>query len=408
MSDLDLFPYPVTRLGKIDIDLASSLRTLVEKEVMARRLEHKEDYDQVLRPSLKKTLAGVGLQRMFWPEAAGGEGHDKPAAAYTIVAALEQIGRADTGLAFLAAHNLALQAAMVLHGAEQVDSFANLFCETEEPVIVSFVLPAYGDDEEAPQWRGKYPQVTASSGKDGWLLEGKGVRPTCSGVDADLFGVVCAVKGEDETAFILVPGDAPGLERGDEIKKTGLSASRNTEIAFGGVEVPAASCAWRGEEGLRRLLSWYYLGLTGALAGGLLAVYEIIKEWGDTRVIKGRGQIFKENLLTSAIMGEVAQAIALNRLLAYDLAGILAEPETFGDSGSEAVFVSASMIAHHVCGSADSTIYRTMELMASAGYAKEWQLERYWRDIKTVQCYLGAAELAKHDYARWFYQTKTL
>jgi alkylation response protein AidB-like acyl-CoA dehydrogenase len=49
-----------------------------------------------------------------------------------------------------------------------------------------------------------------------------------------------------------------------------------------------------------------------------------------------------------------------------------------------------------------------MELMASAGYAKEWQLERYWRDVKTVQCYLGAAELAKHDYARWFYQTKTL
>jgi alkylation response protein AidB-like acyl-CoA dehydrogenase len=66
------------------------------------------------------------------------------------------------------------------------------------------------------------------------------------------------------------------------------------------------------------------------------------------------------------------------------------------------------MIAHHIYASAENTIHRTMELMASAGYAKEWQLERYWRDVKALQCYLGAAELAKHDYARWFYQTKTL
>jgi alkylation response protein AidB-like acyl-CoA dehydrogenase len=408
MSDLDLFPHPVNRLGQVDVGLASSLQDLVEKEVMARRPELKEDYEQLLRPALGKILAGVGLQRMFWPEESGGEGHDQPAAAYTIASALEQIGRADTGLAFLAAHNLALQAALMLGGGEGNRSLAPLFCDTEDPVIVSFVLPAYAEEAEAPRWRGKYPQVRAAGGKDGWVLEGKAVRPTCSGVDADLFGVMCSVEGEDEPAFMLVPGDAPGLKRGREFKKTGLAASRNTEIAFEKVKLPAVNCAWRGEEGLLRLLSWYYLGLAAAAAGGLLAVYEIIREWGNTRVIKGRGQIFKENPLTSAIMGEVAQEIAVNRLLAYDLAGMLAEPEAYGDSGSEAVFVSALMIAHRVIGSADSTIYRTMELMASAGYAREWQLERYWRDIKTMQCYLGAAELAKHDFARWFYKTRTL
>lgn len=408
MSDLDLFPYPVSRLGKIDIDLASNLQTLVEKEVVARRLELKEDYEQLLRPTLGKLLAGVGLQRMFWPEESGGEGHDQPAAAYTIVAALEQIGRADTGLAFLAAHSLALQAAIAAQGTELKETFAPLFCAGDDPVIVSFVLPAYGEEEGAVQWRGKCPQVTASSAKGGWVLEGTGVRPSCSGVDADLFAVACAVDGEDGLALILVPGGAPGLKRGTEFKKTGLAASRNAEITFEKVKVPAVNCAWRGEEGLRRLLSWYYLGLAAAAVGALLADYEIIKEWGDTRVIKGRGQIFKENPLTAAIMGEVAREIVIDRLLAYDLAGMLAEPATYGDGGSEAMFVTASMIAHHVYGSADSAIYRTMELMASAGYAKEWQLERYWRDVKTVQCYLGADELSKHDYARWFYKTKTL
>jgi alkylation response protein AidB-like acyl-CoA dehydrogenase len=411
MSDVDIFFYPVSRLGKADVDLASSLQSLVEKEIMSKRLELKEDYERLLQPSLHRLLVGTGLQRMFWPEKLGGDEHNQPSASYTIVSALEQIGRADTGLAFVIAHNLALQAALALeksYNEESCLALAPLFCDDDRPVKVSFVLPAYGETGEGAQWRGKYFQVKASRAKGGWRLDGQGVRPTCCGVDADLIGAWCAVEGGEEPAFILVPGDASGLERGEEIIKTGLAASRVAELAFSGVEVPASSCAWRGDEGLFRLLSWFYLGLAAAAAGALLADFQIIREWGDARVIKGRGHVFKENPLTAAVMGEISMEIATSRLLAYDLAGILAEPEAYGDAGSQGVFVTASMIVHHIYASAENTIHRTMELMASAGYAREWQLERYWRDIKTVQCSLGAAELAKHDYARWFYRTETL
>jgi alkylation response protein AidB-like acyl-CoA dehydrogenase len=314
-------------------------------------------------------------------------------------------------LAFLTAHNIALQAALTAEGDSNEDlctGVAPRFVEAGEPVIVSFVLPTYGEDEKAPQWRGKYPQVSGKDGKDGWVLNGQAVRPTCSGADADLFAVVCALDGAKEPALFLVPGNYAGLKRGSEFKKTGLAASRNAELTFSDVKAPAVNCAWRGAEGLRRLLSWYYLGLAAAGAGALQACYDIIKEWGNTRVIKGRGHVFKENPLTAALMGEIAKETAVDRLLAYDLAGILAEPETYGDAGSEGVFVIAAMITQHIFASAENTIHRIMELMASAGYAKEWQLERYWRDVKTVQSYLGSAELAKHDYARWFYQTKTL
>ena len=410
MSDLDLFLYPKNRLQAADLDLAVSLNGFVEKEIVAKRLELKEDYDELIAPSLAKLMVEVGLQKMFWPEKLGGEEHNEPAASYTIAAALEQIGRADTGLAFLAAHSLALQAAIAAKGSYQEElctRVAPLFCEGEEPLIVSFILPAFSEEDGAPEWRGKGIQVKAKGGSEGWTLNGKGVRPTCSGADAGLFGVLCAVDGE-EPAFILVPGDTPGLSRGKEFLKTGLAASRNADLDFSDVKVPAANCAWRGDEGLYRLLSWYYLGLAAAGVGALLADYEIIKEWGDNRVIKGRGQIFKENPLTGALMGEIAKEIAVDRLLVYDLAGILAEPEGYGGSEVLAAFTSALMLVHHIYVSAEYTIHRTMELMASAGYAKEWQLERYWRDVKTVQCYLGAYELAKHDFARWFYQTKTL
>ena len=408
MNGADIFPYPRNRLQEADLDLAASLQSLLQRQVMDKRLELKEDYVRLLEPCLGMLLAQVGLQRMFWPEACGGDGHSHPSASYTVVAALEQIARADVGLAFLAAHSLALQAALVHEGGEQVAAAAPLFCGTDRPLIVSFVLPALLEEEGAAEWRGKGLQVRAKPAAGEWVLEGRRVRPTCSGMDAGLFAVACAVEGEDRPAFILVPGDAPGLRRGEGVLKTGLAASRNADIDLDGVRVPAANCAWRGDEGFFKLLPWFYLGLAATAVGALLATYEIIREWGDNRVIKGRGQIFKNNPLTAAVMGEVAKETAIDRLLAYDLAGMLAEADTYGGVGSQALFTSTLMLAHEVMSSAEHTVGRAMELMASAGYAKEWQLERYWRDIKTVHCYLGAYELAKHDFARWYYRTDAL
>ncbi len=411
MKDLELFIYPKNRLHQTDLDLAASLHDLAQREIVDKRLEFKEDYDKLLKPSLAKLMVEMGLQRMFWPESLGGEEHNGPEASYTVVAALEQVGRGDIGVSFLVAHSLALQAALAMRenlNQEACARFAPLFCEGKDPVIVSFLLPVFGDDGKAPAWRGKAFQVRAMSKNGVWKLEGKGVRPTCSGVDAQLFGAWCAVDGEDQPAFILVPGDASGITRGPEFKKTGLAASRNAEVNLAGVEVPAENCLFRGELEYRRLLSWFWLGLSATTVGGLLAAYQILKEWGDNRVIKGKDSVFKENPLTGALMGEIAQDISMSRLLAYDLAGILADPGTFGDAGSEGVNTYALMIVHQNLATAERAIHRTMELMASAGYAKEWQLERYWRDLKTVQCYLGSHELAKHDFSRWFYGARTL
>jgi alkylation response protein AidB-like acyl-CoA dehydrogenase len=41
-----------------------------------------------------------------------------------------------------------------------------------------------------------------------------------------------------------------------------------------------------------------------------------------------------------------------------------------------------------------------MELMGSAGYATEWNLERYWRDIKTLHGHLGSEVLDRLEIAR--------
>jgi alkylation response protein AidB-like acyl-CoA dehydrogenase len=411
MQQEDVFLYPRSRLKETDLTLASGIQDWAEKEVVSKRLEHQEDYDLLLKPALQKLMVDIGLQSVLWPEKMGGAGDNQTGSAYTVAAALEQVGRADTGIGFLASHVLALQASVAMEGRlneKLCKDLAPVFGEGKEPAVVSFVLTAYGEEEGVPEWRGKCLQVRASLTGDEWELNGTGVRPTCSGSDADLYAVLCAVEDEDEPALILVKGEAEGLTRGAAFKKTGLAASLNADIGFDNVKVAPEMYAWAGSDSVRHLLSWFYLGLGATAVGSLLAAYEIIKEWGDNRVIKGTGHVFKENPLTASLMADAAHDTAVGRLLIYNLAEILSDPEAYGGAGSEGVFATASLIVHRIYRLAEDTLNHIMELMASAGYAKEWQLERYWRDIKTIQCHIGACELAKMDSARWFFKCETL
>jgi alkylation response protein AidB-like acyl-CoA dehydrogenase len=370
---------------------------------MEERLELKEDYAALLAPAMRKLFCDIGLQRLFWPEAHGGDGHNTPAAAYTMVAALEQVARGDTGVALLLASLWALQTCVAMEGGvndEACEALAPVVNSGDTPAVVSPVLPLFRD----------VPQAKAKRSRGAWSVEAEGARPASSGADASVFGVFCELEGaddaEDAAGIIAVPGDAKGIKRGDPFLKTGLAADRNADVDFAKVKVPEAMCVAKGAEACRAALAWFYLGVSAANVGALFACYEILKEWGDNRVIKGKDNIFKDNPLTASVMAEVAKEISVDRLLTCDLARVLAEPAIYGPAGAEANFVTASMVAHQVAQSAEKAIGNAMEMMASAGYATEWNLERYWRDTKTLQLCLGSYELAKMDVARYFYQSQ--
>ncbi len=404
MKEYDLFPYPKERLGDMDVALATNIKRWAENEVINKRLEFKEDYDKLLSPAWKTLALDLGLQKMVWPEACGGDEHTGGDAAYTMVAALEQIGRGDAGLGFLLANTFTIQSTMALGANLKKDlcaAFADLF-GGKKPVIASLILSTFGDlGASNGEFRGKALQCSAKQSDKNWVISGENVRPIGSGGVADVFGVMCSVEGSDEPAFILVPGNAKGVSRGDVFLKTGLAASLNANITFDKVKVPAAYCAWQGAAGFQDMMSWLFLGMSAVAVGCQLATYDIIKKWGDNRVIKG--DTFKENPLTAALMAEIVTEASTSRMLTYQLAGMLAQPEIFGAAGEDSNYTTATMIVHRVMLQGMKATHSCMELMASAGYAKEWQLERYWRDIKTMQMHLGAYEIAKMDIARHFY-----
>jgi len=399
MSEHDLFPFAREWLSDMDVSLAGNLKKWAESELMEKRLELKEDYSGLLEPAMRKLFLDIGLQRLLWPEKYGGDGHNSPGAALTMTAALEQVARGDTSIALLLSGMWALQSCMAMEGkenAEACEAFADLFGSKEELAVTSLVLPLFRDE----------PQAHAKLAKGAWAVEAKDARPIACGADAAVFGVYCSTDGEGEVVLIALPGDAKGVKRGKPFLKTGLAADRNADVSFDKAKAPEGMCVARGPEACRAALAWLYLGISASNVGALFASYEILKEWGDNRVIKGKGQIFKNNPLTASVMAEVAKEISLDRMLTYNLARVLAAPDVYGEAGEESTYVTACMVVHQVAQSAEKAIGNAMEMMASAGYATEWNLERYWRDTKTMQLCLGPYELAKMDYAHYFYQSQ--
>jgi len=47
---------------------------------------------------------------------------------------------------------------------------------------------------------------------------------------------------------------------------------------------------------------------------------------------------------------------------------------------------------------------KAMELMGSYGYFRDYNIEKYWRDNKIVQLWLGGAQLGRLDAVRGYYK----
>lgn len=417
-----LFFYPKELIDKETQSLALSIRQWADKEVIANRLKFSENYRQLVEDSRKKLAIDIGLQQMIWPEAYGGGGFNSYKRSISIVRALEEISRADPGIGFMYAANLSSYAPMVMEphvDKELCARFAPIFCGKELKTGGSLILPGAGDihDEGGPLFLGRTIQVAAALRGDEWVINGKGLRPFNSGAGAELFCIVCAPtqvgkdgkKSKGMPSIIYVSGDSKGIKRGKVFKKTGLNADENADISFDNVRVPKAYMVKR-DGAIKGVHSWLNLCMGAVCIGSLMNVYEIIKDWVDVRVIKGKGLI-KENPLDAAILAEIAEDITVSRLLTYNLANIMTRPKDYGSLEQDQVFTLAEMIGMRVTSSALHAINRTMELMGSAGYATEWNLEKHWRDVKTIQSYLcgiGADVPVKMDIARQFFDCKEI
>ena len=406
MNETERFLAPTEWYSDTDLLLADTVARWAERELVLQRAERGEDFAELLAPALRSLCIEIGVQRLFWPD--DEKAVPRPADhAMSVAAVLEQVGRADVGLGCLLCDSFALQALAIAaagdHAARRQE-LATQFERAQEPAIVGLILPDYATSGDHVDLDGLTCQAEAVFERDRWIIRGRGARSTGAGADASLFGVVA--RTTQGPALFLVPAES-GVSRGETILKTGLAASRNADLD---IEATLAKSAMigAGAEAVRGLCSWRLAGLAAVCLGAGRAAWRIVKDWSETRVIKGKGQIFKENPLVASALGDIGAALGVGRPLACWSARMLARPDLYGDPGSPAVSTAVTAAARQVARDIMGAINRALELMGSAGYATEWQIERYWRDIKMLETTLGPSASAQVALARHYFDLQTL
>ncbi len=402
----DLFVYPGQAIDEESASVIRLVRQWADKEIISKRMEYRENYDKLFEEKRKKLNLDIGLQKLVIPADLGGFGWNSLSNVPGMLSILTEIGRADAALGVLSA---ATYTALAMIGMEHRPNkkLASAIALTYSGSTIRTpcpILPGPGiAGTTHPLFKGRAILAEAKEAKDGYIISGTSLRPLFAGAMADLYCVVCdGKKGKPCIAF--VPADAPGVTRNSPLLTTGLNACINTDVTFHEVKVPRDNVM--EEDGLvEEFYIWLNLFLGGVSVGAALNFFELICDWGDTRVIKG-GTSLKENPLCASVLADVAEEIAVAKLLLFDLARIISRPEDMSAGSITRTFTFAEMIGSRAQQGILRAMNRGLELMGSAGYSKEWHVEKHWRDVKTIQsvlCGVGAEAPVKMDTARFFY-----
>ncbi len=392
-------------------NILSIIRQWAEKEILSDRMPYREHYEEKFIEKRKILGLTIGLQKLMLSQDQGGFGWESSTHAPALASIMIEIGRADASMGVLFAIQFSMLAALMMANTIDKTLYNTLTSSfgTNELKTAAIILPGVGIiGKDTALFSGRSINATAETKNDGYVLNGTDLRPFGNGAIADIFCIVCAdEKGIPSIAFL--PAEERGISRKSILLETGLNACKNADISFNNVSIPKAFLI--SQQGIiEGIYTWLNMLLGGVSLGAAVNFLEILDDWANTRVIKGGGMM-KDNPLCASVVAEVVEEITISRLLLLELAQVVARSEEWGQEGNQKVYTIAQMIGSRIQKSTLNATNRGMELMASAGYSKEWHAEKHWRDIKTIQSYLcglGADIPVKMDIARYFFDSKEI
>ena len=387
-----------------DLALLTSIRKYIDKEVMTVRMQLDDDY--AVFEKAYEGLVKLGIQKRGFSPEYGGLGIRS---ATTICAITEEISRGDSGLSL---HALiipwCLAAAMGARNKVLMDKFIPMFCEdTPRCGCLAITEPAGGCNIEDAAEHGLTIRTKARLEGDEWVINGEKMWPSGAGV-ADLYCVVCTTDSsqkEEGMALIYVPKDTPGLSFGKPEEKMGMKVTDfNAAIYFDDVRVPKEYRA--GGPGIdwrlfRNNVAWGRLMSAPMTLGNAQAVLDIVIEHSRTRYYGGKP--VRNHSLQAAMIADMAIGIESARAFYLSVAAMFNNRKIYGNPGEDYLMARTSAAKVYACDVTEMVCNRAMELMGSYGYARDYHVEKYLRDSKIIQLWLGGGQLGRLDVVQSYY-----
>jgi butyryl-CoA dehydrogenase/acyl-CoA dehydrogenase len=405
MRYLDIF---LTEQDRVVVDV---IRSFVDREIMPVRQQIDDDTDHVIIRRILEGLSNLGLMRAGLPQEYGGmaaAGSGPPGVTTALV--LEEIARGDSGIAVAAAVTAwALMPAIIAENKAVLEMLAGMFSGQEVRLgCFAMTEPAGGCDiENLPALHGRTIQTKAVLDGDEWVINGAKRFPSNAGV-ADIYCVVCQTDpglGEEGIALIYVPSPWDGLSFGKFENKAGMQADRNADIYFDDLRVPRQyRAAGPGIDArlMKRNLTAGRVASAAMAVGNAQGAFERVIEYTGARVVEGRP--IRQHSICAGMLADMAIGIETARAYYLQTAYMVDRPQKYGEPDSDAMLSRASLAKAYACDVAVMVTNKAMELMGSYGYMREFDVEKYWRDCKEIQLWLGGAQLARLDIARGYYE----
>ncbi len=395
-----------------DMQIVSAVREYVDKEIMPRRQDldggwhrdeklAKETFEKV-----HKGLVDIGVQRAIYPEEFGGLGVSGAASEMIY----EEISRGDAGLAtHMGIINWVMMPALRAGRMDLLEEFIPKICDNNpHGCCMAITEPSGGANSEDPTQHGRTINTIAVLDGDEWVINGHKIWPSGASVADITYCTICTTdpaKGDEGVALIYVPPDAKGMTFSKPFQKMGMCwTDTNTEIFFDNVRVPKKNrVAGPGEDAkiLHDVVGMGRIGTCGFALGAAQACLEIVLNWTKSREIAGKA--VRARSLHAGIIGEMALKIESARAYAMQVNRMIRSGR-FGRPGEPLLLSKCSAAKAYAC---DVTLWvanKAMELMGSYGFAFDYDVEKYLRDVKILQLWLGGPQRAILDTALGYYQ----
>ena len=352
-----------------------------EKEIkpLSSEMDETEVFDLELLEKMKK----IGLMGIPYDKKYGGGGAD----VLTYAVAMEEISKVDASCGItMSVHNSLCCPCIADYGTEeQKEKYLRPLVNGTWSGCFSLTEPGAGTDASGAK-------TIAEKTEDGkyYILNGQKVFATNGGF-ADVyvvFALTDKTKGPKGMSAFIVEKGTPGVIVGENIKRMGIRAASNVELAFVDCKIPAENLL--GKEG-----KGYGIAM-GALAGGRIgiaaqatgiaqgALNEAIKY---SKERKQFGKPISSFQHTQFQCVEMQTRIDAARLLTWRAAKAKDDKENYTPLSAMAKLY-ASQVAVEVTRFA-------VQLMGGYGYSREYPVERMYRDAKITEIYEGTSEAMK-------------
>ncbi len=357
--------------------LRESITNFATKELAP----HADEWEQTTFPDwVFNRMGELGFLGLDKPEKYGGQGGDY----FSAMVLGEAISAANCGglaMGVAVQTDMAMPPILAFGTEEQKQEWVVPAIRGEKILCLGITEPDAGSDVKGIKTR-------AVRDGDDYVIKGSKTFIT-NGHRAHVIVLVTKTDpdaGYDGFSLLLVPMDTPGVIREKKLQKLGMHASDTALLAFEDVRVPAT--ALLGQEGkgfyhiMWELQGERMIGSAGSLAGAQRC-FDRTLEYAKQREAFGKAighfQVIRHKF------AEMATKIEAARQLVYMTAWRFANGEYPVREISMAKLF-ASRVAVEV---ADECI----QIHGGAGYMKEYNVERAWRDARLNRIGAGTDEI---------------